>query len=308
LYLLISSFLKHFFKVNEQRIKQNEQPLRYSELDPSGLDNYTDNHENPNHDSVTSNQTPFYRRIINDKRRQTIVDQSSTFLKIIIKQIEKQSYLFSLLSMMAWSIMYHSLLTLVFLLWACVIWMLPESRKWCLQTSPLFLVYSIALLCLEFIYGLQLTPVELPVYNEIGLVRRDDPFFHLAFKAGLALTYWLTFKQFLTERRQKESGSSSDIVNGGTSTNNQLRIDSVSYSLVSNTRQAHIVHWIYGFLVKYWIFLSSGMLLLMSCQNSVVAYRIVYMVLLIYFITTFQVNFLFYTFVKIVVYFFFIFG
>ena len=51
-----------------------------------------------------------------------------------------------------------------------------------------------------------------------------------------------------------------------------------------------IGRWIYGLCIKYWIFVSTGMLLLMSCQNEVVAYRIVYMVLFLYFITVFQVN------------------
>lgn len=48
--------------------------------------------------------------------------------------------------------------------------------------------------------------------------------------------------------------------------------------------------WLYKILIKYWIFISTGMLLLMSCQNEVVAYRIVYMILFLYFISTFQVS------------------
>jgi hypothetical protein len=39
--------------------------------------------------------------------------------------------------------------------------------------------YSIVLICLEFIYGLQLTKNEMPDYEEIGLVRHNVPFFDL---------------------------------------------------------------------------------------------------------------------------------
>lgn len=82
----------------------------------------------------------------------------------------------------AWSILYHSILTFVLLLLACLIWVLPKSRKWCLKTSPLFVSYSICLLCLEFIYGLQLNNYEMPEYEEIGLVKHNVPFYDLAKK------------------------------------------------------------------------------------------------------------------------------
>ena len=103
-------------------------------------------------------------------------------IKLLIKFLEKQSYLLSLIAMMAWSILYHSILTFVLLLWACLIWVLPKSRKWCLKTSPLFVAYSMGLICLEFIYGLQLTKSEMPDYEEIGLVTHGVPFFDLAKK------------------------------------------------------------------------------------------------------------------------------
>ncbi len=104
------------------------------------------------------------------------------FISSTLKFFRKQSYLLSLISMMAWSILYHSVLTLVLLITACLIWVMPSSRKWCLRTSPLVLIYSITLLILEFIYDLQLTPEELPEYEPYGLVKSDAPFFSLNIK------------------------------------------------------------------------------------------------------------------------------
>ena len=53
------------------------------------------------------------------------------YLNSSVKFLRKQSYLLMLISMMAWSILYHSILTFVLLIWACFIWVLPSSRKWC---------------------------------------------------------------------------------------------------------------------------------------------------------------------------------
>ena len=57
----------------------------------------------------------------------------------------------------AWSITYHSLLTLVFLLWACILWVLPNSRKWCLRTSPFFTLYGTALLILQYLSSFKIS-------------------------------------------------------------------------------------------------------------------------------------------------------
>ncbi|CAF3982938.1 unnamed protein product, partial [Rotaria sp. Silwood1] len=50
----------------------------------------------------------------------------------ILDVLQGQYYFLSLIIMLAWSITSHSLLTLVYLLLACLLWILPDSRKWCL--------------------------------------------------------------------------------------------------------------------------------------------------------------------------------
>jgi hypothetical protein len=168
-----------------------------------------------------------------------------------------------------------------------LIWVLPQSRIWCLRSSPLFVIYCVSLFVLEYIYGLQLNKNELPEFKQIGLVRHAIPFLHLSIKNGLLLSLWLTLKQHLNEvRKEKRLKSLSDPNNIATTS---TETSSISFEN-RNYIQAKIIDWIYLFLVKYWIFLSSGTLLLMSCQNEVVAYRIGYMVLFLYFITTFQVK------------------
>ena len=115
--------------------------------------------------------------------------QAFTQLSHLILPIWKQF----LIIQKAWSILYHSILTLVLLMLACLIWVVPSSRSWCLRISPLFVVYSVALFCLEFIYGLQLDSLELPEYKEIGLVRHQVPFLHLATKVFMIENTFIHF-------------------------------------------------------------------------------------------------------------------
>ena len=60
------------------------------------------------------------------------------------------------LFLQAWSITYHSLLTLIYLLWACLLWVLPNSRKWCLRMSPFFTIYGGLLLILQYLCGFKI--------------------------------------------------------------------------------------------------------------------------------------------------------
>ncbi|KHJ40882.1 hypothetical protein D918_09091 [Trichuris suis] len=71
-------------------------------------------------------------------------------------------YTVSLVIMMTWAVLYHSWLSFVWLVIACVVWMCKDSRQAFYRFSPLILFYAEALLALQFIYGLELTETELP--------------------------------------------------------------------------------------------------------------------------------------------------
>uniref|UniRef100_A0A8D0DEP3 Piezo type mechanosensitive ion channel component 1 (Er blood group) n=1 Tax=Sander lucioperca TaxID=283035 RepID=A0A8D0DEP3_SANLU len=60
-----------------------------------------------------------------------------------------------------WSIMYHSWLTFVLLLWACLIWILRARRHAATLCSPFILLYGLALCCLQYVWAMELQP-ELP--------------------------------------------------------------------------------------------------------------------------------------------------
>ena len=105
-----------------------------------------------------------------------------------------------------WSITYHSWLTFVYLLAACIIWMMPKKRHVCLVVSPIVVCYTEALLALNYIYGLNLTEEELPEetdggyhLGEIGLVRHDVPCAHLGVQIAFSVAFLLTLRQHMRE-------------------------------------------------------------------------------------------------------------
>ncbi|RUS88526.1 hypothetical protein EGW08_003702 [Elysia chlorotica] len=122
----------------------------------------------------------------------------------IIVLIMRQSYVLTLIAMMAWSITYHSWLTFALLLTACILWMMPNSRRACLRASPFVLVYAELLLMAGYIYNMNLKD-ELPstagTYKlaEVGLKRFTDPCVHLSLQAFYTLFVVLTMRQYISE-------------------------------------------------------------------------------------------------------------
>lgn len=159
----------------------------------------------------------------------------------------------------------------------------------------MFVFYSTCLFFLEFIYGLSILPTDLPEYIEIGLVRHDTPVIHLAVKAGLISCLLLSLKQFIAQRDTNTTNDTSNTADPEASTSSRPNVVRrlSENALAKAYFKSTFATWLHSFLIKYWIFLSSGTLLLMSSQNDVVAYRIVYMALFLYLITTFQLMYSF---------------
>ena len=99
----------------------------------------------------------------------------------------------------AWSITYHSWLTFVLLLWACVIWITPFARWCCMVSSPGLVIYAELLLLVQYVYGLQLTDDELPIqdptgtfdYSELGLKKWQFPCLHVGAQVRMFCLFYL---------------------------------------------------------------------------------------------------------------------
>lgn len=103
---------------------------------------------------------------------------------------------------------------------------------------------------------------------------------------SLLLTFYLTLKQYINEKRKAKQL----LTNSPTQAPCSTTPSSSANTLTKHSPPNAMIAWLLSFLIKYWIFLSSITLLLMSCQQPVVAYRIGYMILFLYFIATFQVK------------------
>lgn len=206
------------------------------------------------------------------------------------------SYIFLL---QAWSITYHSWLTFVLLLWSCLLWMMPNSRQACLRNSPALVIYAEILLLFQFIYSLNLNDEELPVHigkinlNQVGFVKHGyNSYRALGIKILYTVVFWLTLRQYVEHKRAMAKNNQDDQPH----LYDQLpgRHGSTSTALAAgpaNQIIRRLGQFCRNLLVRVWIWVVAVMLFVISLGgDQVVLYRIVYMVLFLFFILVYQVN------------------
>ncbi|CAG2112964.1 unnamed protein product [Medioppia subpectinata] len=236
---------------------------------------------------------------------------SSPFVNLI-KLVKKGSYVSTLIVMMTWSITYHSWLSFILLLWSCTVWMIPNSRQACLKSSPALVLFALGLLIGQYVYSLNLNDDELPItvgtvsMSEIGFKKYFDISYQPLFiKILYTIMFWITLKQYLEEketekRKQFAQGVMLQPFNITFSTGqpgappHDLRRQ-MSLATTTGTNQSPIVLWLTNLLkdllVKYWIWIVTSMLMVMSLSGDrVVLFRIVYMALFLSFVLLFQVT------------------
>ncbi|NWU94877.1 PIEZ1 protein, partial [Upupa epops] len=199
--------------------------------------------------------------------------------------IMKQSYVCALIAMMVWSITYHSWLTFVLLLWACLIWIVRSRHHFAMLCSPFLLLYGIALCSLQYVWAMDLTP-ELPTrigfmsLEQLGLVHPKYPCLDLGAKLLLTLTFWLLLRQFVKEKlltRRCPATPLLEVTISDTEPSRQRDVLKALGALVQN------------FYAKYWICVCAGMFIVVSFAGRLVVYKIVYMFLFLLCLTLFQV-------------------
>lgn len=93
-----------------------------------------------------------------------------------------------LICVQVWSISYNSWLTLILLVWSCVIWMLKDRRRFAMLSAPFLAVYGTFLLVITFISQLHLNHIDIfPTLPKLVLIDFDVygypvPCVHLAAK------------------------------------------------------------------------------------------------------------------------------
>ncbi|KAG8437596.1 hypothetical protein GDO86_008344 [Hymenochirus boettgeri] len=184
-----------------------------------------------------------------------------------------------------WSITYHSWLTFVLLLWACLIWMVRNRKQFAMFCSPFILIYGLALCSLQYVWSMDLM-AELPTQlgfmklSQLGLVRAPYPCLNMGVLLLYTLTFWLLLHQFVTEKLLKRKMVISDLV--------EVTVPGIDKNKEKNLLNRLGEH-IKNFFDKYWIYMCGGMFIVVSLAGRLVVYKIVYMLLFLLCLVLFQV-------------------
>ncbi|KAJ2953804.1 hypothetical protein O0L34_g1430 [Tuta absoluta] len=221
------------------------------------------------------------------------------FFQVLVRS----SYIATTITMMAWSILYHSWLTFVFLMWANIVWLCQNQRRFMLQTSPVLVLYAMVLLVVQYIYGMSLTEQELPSnitdvnLNQIGLGRQGgvgEAFVPLLIKSMFTCMFWVTLRQRVQEARARRQASAlADMAA-------PLQVTvSTAASVIEAQKQeeskSRILTAVGDFLrhacARYWIYVVAIMLFVIGITGErMTIFRIIYMFLFLAFIILFQIS------------------
>ncbi|XP_078066831.1 piezo-type mechanosensitive ion channel component 1 isoform X3 [Mustelus asterias] len=196
--------------------------------------------------------------------------------------VMQQSYICALIVMMVWSITFHSWLTFVLLIWACLIWIVRSRRHLAMLCSPFILLYGILLCSLQYVWGMDLTE-ELPTkigfmaLKQLGLARMENHCLRLGVALLYTLTFWLLLRQFVKEKRMKQKDvplKEVTVAEAGREKNEVLKA---------------FGELVMSFYAKYWIYVCGGMFFIVSFTGRIVVYKIVYMFLFLLCLSFYQV-------------------
>ncbi|CAH0602965.1 unnamed protein product [Chrysodeixis includens] len=219
------------------------------------------------------------------------------FFQVLVRS----SYIATTITMMAWSIMFHSWLTFVFLMWANIVWLCQDQRSFMLKTSPILVCYAMLLLIAQYIYGMNLTEQELPNdvtevnLRQIGLGRTTgEPCVPLLIKSLFTCMFWVTLRQRIQDVRQRRQST----VITDMAAPLQLTV-SAAASVIEAQREEEKRSRLLGALgellraacARYWIYVVVIMLFVIGITGDrMTIFRIIYMFLFLAFILMFQIS------------------
>ncbi|XP_034009014.1 piezo-type mechanosensitive ion channel component 2 isoform X3 [Trematomus bernacchii] len=199
----------------------------------------------------------------------------------------KQSYIFALIAMMAWSITYVSWLTFVFLMWSCTLWMVRDRRRYAMLSSPFMVAYGDLVISLQYIFSFEnLDPDQYSGF----FVSKKNPFHSISSKIMCLLTFWLLLRQTLTEREEKlkeESVSLSDVHVEDEKQKEEEESEEGGEQDIMQVLGSMVM----ALLIKYWIYICGGMFFIVSFEGTIVMYKIIYMMMFLSCVALYQVHY-----------------
>ncbi|XP_052758554.1 piezo-type mechanosensitive ion channel component [Galleria mellonella] len=231
----------------------------------------------------------------------TLIDDIIAAVIDFFQVLVRSSYIATTITMMAWSIMFHSWLTFVFLMWANIVWLCQDQRSFMLKTSPVLVCYAMLLLLAQYIYGMNLTEAELPSnitevnLRQIGLGRSEgEACVPLLIKSLFTCMFWVTLRQRVQELRQRRQSA----VITDMAAPLQLTV-STAASVMEAQREEEsrsrllraLGEWLRAACARYWIYVVVIMLFVIGVTGDrMTIFRIIYMFLFLVFILMFQIS------------------
>ncbi|KAK0083674.1 hypothetical protein PV325_008424 [Microctonus aethiopoides] len=217
----------------------------------------------------------------------------------ILQLVINSSHLATNIMMMAWSIMYHSWTTFVFLLWALVLWMFPNKRAFMLKCSPFIVFYGTVLLLVGYVYSIRLNEDELPTelfgvsMDEIGFPSPDViSSWHLIVKCAFMAMFWITMRQYMAEKhRNKQTSALRDMVaplHVSVTAATAIHHDTPE---IKSKFMKDVGKVVKKLLTKFWIIVVAIMLFTSGITGErMTVFRIMYMTLFLIFVISFQIS------------------
>ncbi|PZC81151.1 hypothetical protein B5X24_HaOG213252 [Helicoverpa armigera] len=232
----------------------------------------------------------------------TLMDDILTAIIDFFQVLVRSSYIATTITMMAWSIMFHSWLTFVFLMWANIVWLCQDGRGFMLKTSPVLVVYAMLLLIAQYIYGMNLYESELPSnitevnLRQIGLGRVEggETCVPLLIKSLFTCMFWVTLRQRIQDIRQRrQSAVIADMAA-------PLQLTASTAASVIDARRDEenrsrlmrsLGEILRALCARYWIYVVVIMLFVIGVTGErMTIFRIIYMFLFLAFILMFQIS------------------
>ncbi|XP_052124815.1 piezo-type mechanosensitive ion channel component isoform X3 [Frankliniella occidentalis] len=227
-----------------------------------------------------------------------LLDSVVTVFQLIIRS----SYIVTNIIMMTWSITYHSWLTFFLLLWASILWMVPNQRRWMLHCSPFLVTYALFLLIAQYVYSLDLTELPENVNSTINLKQigfekpiNVSPSKPVLIKSLYTVMFWITLRQYMQERWQARNTSALADMAAPlqiTVTTATSGMQSPPPAEAPSPFMRRLGIYVKELLTKFWIWVVAIMLFVIGITgDKMTGFRIVYMGLFLVFILTFKLSY-----------------
>ncbi|CAH2104345.1 unnamed protein product [Euphydryas editha] len=234
----------------------------------------------------------------------TLMDDIVTAVVDFFQVLIRSSYIATTITMMAWSIMFHSWLTFVFLMWANIVWLCQDQRSFMLKTSPVLVCYAMLLLIAQYIYGMNLTESELPSnitesevnLRQIGLGRAEgEPCVPLLIKSLFTCMFWVTLRQRVQELRRRRSSAAAHDLAAPLHLAVSAAASAAGTEVREEERRSRLLlalgEWLRAACARYWIYVVVIMLFVIGITGDrMTIFRIIYMFLFLGFILMFQIS------------------